>query len=183
MAKEDPKKLEALRSAASVDARGSPLYRWMWNNYEEFADIVNARRPNWQGVTDFFISQGFVSADGKELRPNSVVQTWERVKRRRESRKVRKKSKSILCVGTGNDVVSEAVAGVNEPIPCVGIDNVSSRSRITPVTPASPVSPTVPVRSVAPALERDERSDPDAVMRALDEQLNAGRPKMPKPIK
>lgn len=173
MAKEDPKKLEALRTAASVDARGSPLYRWMWDNYEEFADIVNARRPNWQGVTDFFIGQGFVSADGKELRPNGVVQTWERVKRRREPQKVRKKSKSILCVGTGNDVVSEAVAGVNEPIPRVGSDNVS------------PVSPTVPesIPRVGSDNEREEPNDPDAVMRALDEQLNAGRPKMPKPIR
>lgn len=157
MAKETPEKLAALREVAHVDARGSPLYRWMWDNCDEFSDIVNVHRPNWQGVTEFFVSQGFVNAEGKPLRRNAVVQTWERVKRRRGVRKAGKKSKPV-----------------QEP----PVNPVDPRPRTSPASLSSPV--------VSESDRRKAQNDSDAVMRelqALDEQLNARRQSMPKPIK
>ncbi len=99
MTKDDVDSLSELRAAISGDARGSALYRWMWDHYAAFSELVDVPRPNWKGVTAYFAGQGFVSATGKPLTPNSVKKTWERVERRRQAQEAsRRKREQPLSV-------------------------------------------------------------------------------------
>lgn len=175
--KSDAEALAALKKAIDHgDDRRSPLYRWMWTNHDKFAGMLEGVRPNWKKLSEVFAGLGFFDGD-KTLRPDTVRQTWYRVRRAKEAIRRARKPKTE-SVGLAPDVVREVA-----PSPKA----VNTGSRVSPIVPVNMdmprVSPTVSVEGVRSTPERDERSDPDAVMRALDEQLNARRPKMPKPIK
>jgi hypothetical protein len=162
----------------------------MWDNHEEFSDIVNVPRPNWRGVTDFFTSQGFRSIAGKELRPNAVVKTWERVQRRYAAQQGAKKPKqpSAFEDGVVREVSPELRGSASKQRPVVSpvSPTGTGKPRVSPVKPVSPVSPVGPTECAknggSGSAEDENTSSPDEVMRALDEQFNARRQPMPKPV-
>jgi hypothetical protein len=67
-----------------------PLYQWMSSNYDELVTLFNDARVNWKHLTTSFTEMGFQNGVGGDLRPETVRQTWYRVRTRKETVRARK---------------------------------------------------------------------------------------------
>ncbi len=86
MNSEDTSVLNALwKAVASGPSRASPLYRWMWANHDAFAQMLEKVRPDWTKLSEAFAERGFTTVNGTPLRPETVRQTWWRVRRQRRA--------------------------------------------------------------------------------------------------
>lgn len=84
-----PDTLSALQEAvAHGDDRRSPLFRWMMQNYDQFAGILQSARlagsrPNWLRLSETFARHGLCNLDGDPLKKHTVRTTWWRVRKTR----------------------------------------------------------------------------------------------------
>src|SRR5689334_13743385 len=120
--KRDEKALAALKEALEEgDSRQSALYRWMRENHDDFAELLQGRRPNWEKLTEVFRSLGFSDANANELQARTVRQTWWRVRRRYAADKVSKKpapkSAAIPVVQVAEPVKPPAPSAPPVPVP------------------------------------------------------------------
>ena len=76
--------LERFRLAAESGSSRSPLHRWLWSHFDQVDAIIGDTRPNWTRLAEELGSMGFTNAAGGVLSAASVRQIWERVKRRKE---------------------------------------------------------------------------------------------------
>jgi hypothetical protein len=88
----------ALRRGA---ATRSPLFQWMLRNHDRFAELVAEARPNWSRLTAEFARLGFTTAEGGPLNPQSVRQTWFRVRRRCAADRAAGKAKPVPAKDSG----------------------------------------------------------------------------------
>jgi hypothetical protein len=82
-------------AAAMANAPGAraPLIVWMVDHHDEFAAMIVKQGVNWASVTEVFARQGFQTARGGTLIPETVRSYWKRArtivaKQRRASRRV-----------------------------------------------------------------------------------------------
>jgi hypothetical protein len=173
----DKSVLDVLRDVMEGEAsRRSRLDRWMTANYEGFSALLEGHRPNWAKLTEVFESLGF-GEDGKPLGGETVRLTWFRVRKRREG-KDRRRRRVVAPAAMNADVVREV------PREMAGSSGVAGhRPRVAPVRPTMPMVPVEDVSHRAASEPEPSGGDRDAVLRALNDQFNAGRGKMPDPIK
>lgn len=186
MEKDDDKSvLDVLRDVMEGEAsRRSRLDRWMTSNYEEFSSLLEGQRPNWPKLTEVFDAMGFGEL-GKPLDPEAVRLTWFRVRKRKTGGGKRSR-RMPHPMEKASDVVTEVVREPVEDRPVPGLAS-GQRPRVSPVRPVTPVTPALPPGEASGAIAEeapeDARPDRDAVLRALNDQFNTGRGRMPDPIK
>jgi hypothetical protein len=91
MRRKDPDALQKLRQDFEAGGdRRPPLYQWMASNYDELVTLFEGARLNWQRLTASFQELGFRNGSGGDLRPETVRQTWYRVRKQKEAGGARK---------------------------------------------------------------------------------------------
>lgn len=60
-----------------------PLHQWMLSNFDEVAALFEGARLNWRHLAGTFAEMGFMNGNGTELKPETVRQTWYRVRKQR----------------------------------------------------------------------------------------------------
>ena len=91
MRRTDPASLLKLRQAFEEGGdRRPPLYQWMSSNYDELVTLFDGARLNWSHLTVAFSEMGFQNGSGGKLKPETVRQTWYRVRKHHEAKRTRK---------------------------------------------------------------------------------------------
>lgn len=128
MRRKDPAMVAKLQQAIDEGGdRRPPLYQWMVSHYDELVSMFDGTLLNWDRITASFREMGFTNGSGGDLRPETVRQTWYKVRKRKEARKTTRQYAPI-------EVLSHLV-----PVPS------------SPPTP-SPTTPTNPPTSVNDAM-------------------------------
>jgi hypothetical protein len=71
-----------LRAALSgAPGTRSSLHQWMRANHDAVSALLGEVRPNWRRLADVFARMGLTDGAGKPPRPQTVRQTWWRVRR------------------------------------------------------------------------------------------------------
>jgi hypothetical protein len=71
-----------LRAALSgAPGTRSSLHQWMRANHDKVSALLAEVRPNWQRLAGAFARMGLTDGSGKPPRPQTVRQTWWRVRR------------------------------------------------------------------------------------------------------
>ena len=73
--------LERIAAIASVGPGRSPLYRWLWERHDDFAALLADNSPDWAALTEGFKSLGLTGRGGVVLIPETVRNTWWRVRK------------------------------------------------------------------------------------------------------
>ncbi|NOG73512.1 hypothetical protein HJG45_24410 [Roseicella sp. DB1501] len=75
---------EELSRIAEVVRQGggrSPLYRWLHNRHDAFAELLAEVRPEWRALAAEFAAMGLSGGDGRAVSPEAARHTWWRVRR------------------------------------------------------------------------------------------------------
>lgn len=87
MRRKDPAMLAKLQQAIDDGGdRRPPLHQWMSSNYDELIALFDDTRLNWDRITASFREMGFRNGGGGDLMPETVRQTWYRVRKHKETR-------------------------------------------------------------------------------------------------
>ena len=86
--------LDEVLSVAMQGAR-SPLYEWLWADYDKLLPTLSRSGVNWAGLADLAKSHGVKAGRGLDPTAEIVRQTWARVRRVKEARKPRAKPAQI----------------------------------------------------------------------------------------
>ena len=91
MQRKDPAALLKLRQAFEEGGdRRPPLHQWMSSNHDELVTLFDGARLNWVHLTSVFAEMGFQNGSGGKLKPETVRQTWYRVRKHHEAKRIRK---------------------------------------------------------------------------------------------
>lgn len=166
-----PAPIPAARSAAKIVAsarrqpggRHSPVYEWMLTTYPELRDALEQGSPNWTAVALALEEEGLTDRDGNPPTPETVAQTWYRVRR----------------------AVTKA-AGRTEPArPPVAVQllrSAASRAAEPAAAAVSPPSRAAPPPPPEPSQTTGAEMTVEARLRAFRAGLNTGKVRIPEPI-
>jgi hypothetical protein len=90
MRRRDPEMLKLQQAFEEGGDRRPPLHQWMSSNYDELVALFDGARLNWVHLTASFAEIGFQNGGGGKLRPETVRQTWYRVRKHHETKRTRK---------------------------------------------------------------------------------------------
>lgn len=180
--RKDDAVLAALRDALDEGGdRRSPLYRWMWENHDGFAELLKGSRPNWTRLAETLAGLGFAGPGGEPLRSETVRQTWWRVRKRREEMVAA--SAGVPKPPPRSKPLAASVPTKAESVPA----SPPSRPRVVPVVPSGvtvpPETPAPPAAPSCPRHEADGAPDPDAVLEALKARLTPERRRTTRPVR
>jgi len=107
--------------------RRPPLHQWMSSNHDEVVALFDGARLNWVHLTAVFTDMGFQNGDGGKLMPETVRQTWYRVRKRHEAKRIRKAVKpspaSIEALSTPAPIHRDLPTPSPNPVPPVQTDD------------------------------------------------------------
>jgi hypothetical protein len=185
--------------------RRPPVYRWLWAHHDEFAAMLDGRRPDWARLAEAFAQMGIANANGSPLQPRTLRVYWLRVRgdyarhleeQARRARQAKLRAEGPDPLPASAETPAAATVQSRGPTAPVGTDEAILPPRpsvpviepIRPVTlkPSPPSDP--PAAATRPAIPR--RPDPPPPtpeevqerLRQLDEQLRARSNRMPEPI-
>lgn len=117
MRRKDPDALRKLQSAFEEGGdRRPPLYQWMLTNHDELILLFDGARLNWEHITASFVGMGFQNGAGGDLKPETVRQTWYRVRKRKTDARGRRPNR-LSSADVEVHPASRKLQLVNEPVP------------------------------------------------------------------
>jgi hypothetical protein len=98
MQRKDPAALLKLQQAFEQGGdRRPPLHQWMSSNHDELVALFDGARLNWVHLTSVFADMGFQNGSGGKLKPETVRQTWYRVRKHHAAKRTRKATRPSLA--------------------------------------------------------------------------------------
>lgn len=90
-------------------SRRSPVSQWFLDNHDEFAALVEDRRPNWDMLAEKFREGGLVDTKGKSPSGDRLRVTWWRVQKEHAKRAARKARKASVQRGGDASLVGPSL--------------------------------------------------------------------------
>lgn len=121
MRRRDPDALRKLQAAFEQGGdRRPPLYQWMLSNHDDLVSLFDGARLNWGHLTDSFAELGFQNGGGGRLKPETVRQTWYRVRKRYEAKRTvgvtKRPLDSVEVIGDRAPLIHTPTAPAEDPM-------------------------------------------------------------------